>query len=412
MSVEEIQARIDAISGEITRQKEILKNLERSKSAAQCQLNACRDPVARLPLELSSAIFIQCLPVHEEPSARHAPMLFLNVCHPWTDIALATPALWATVYADSPKADLESLLDTWLKRAGSRPLSISLPAEITHGITAVMRQHAHRLQDLKLNCDVDEDTVFARDIGSLPFLRTLTIVGVKDSSCSTAGTLAMLRACPALFECALENVSYPLADAYYNTEMMVLPHMQHLKVGIHSDDHILRYITLPALQILFIPFEDPRIQVLDLVHFLRRSAPPLHTLSVGDVSSRARWTLHEMQECLSLLPKLAHIELVGPRDSSMDHFLTALVDAPHLVPILSSVTFRMSSSPEPSSYHKLLNMLMARRTQVRSVRVIWDIRVFPGLSEEASIQLRQLVANGMEIYIGTKYQNLFSISGP
>ncbi|KAJ7486637.1 hypothetical protein FB451DRAFT_1362941, partial [Mycena latifolia] len=381
MSAEEIQVCIDAISVEITRQKEVLTNLERRKSAAQRQLNAVRDPVARLPLELSSEIFIQCLSGREEPGVHHAPMLFLNVCHAWTDIALATPALWAAVYADGPKADLESLLSTWLQRAGSRPLSISLPAEITHGITTVMRRHAHQLQDLKLNCDIDEDTVFARDVGSLPFLRTLTIAGVKYSSCSTAGTLAMLRACPALVECTLENVSYPLADAYDNTEMMVLPHVQHLQFDIHSDDHVLRYITLPALQTLFIPFADPRVRALHLVQFLRRSVPPLRAIAVDDVSGAGRWTRREMEECLSLMPMLTQFELFEPherQDAAADHFPTILASSSHLLPNLTTLTFRLRGPQTEAWYHKLHDALVARRTQVRSVRVIWNDTAFPG----------------------------------
>ncbi|KAJ7486653.1 hypothetical protein FB451DRAFT_1026847 [Mycena latifolia] len=143
MSITELQTRIDAISAEITRQKEALTNLERSKIAAQRQLNAVRDPVARVPLELSSAIFIHCLPVRQEPGVRHPPMLFLHVCHAWTDIALSTPALWAAMHAHGPKADLESLLTTWFKRAHSRPLSVSLPRGITPETTALMERHAH-----------------------------------------------------------------------------------------------------------------------------------------------------------------------------------------------------------------------------------------------------------------------------
>ncbi|KAJ7486697.1 hypothetical protein FB451DRAFT_1126954, partial [Mycena latifolia] len=100
MSIPELQARIEALSADIDtyintrRQNAVLVDLERRKSAAQRALNALRDPVARLPLELSSAIFVQCLPESKEPSANDAPMLFLNVCNAWTDIALATHALW------------------------------------------------------------------------------------------------------------------------------------------------------------------------------------------------------------------------------------------------------------------------------------------------------------------------------
>ncbi|KAJ7453591.1 hypothetical protein B0H11DRAFT_1820259, partial [Mycena galericulata] len=97
MSVEELQARIKKLSTNIKRQKKILKDLEQSKSLVQRQLNAARDPVERLPLEISSEIFIQCLPSLLEPGAHHLPMILLNVCNAWTDIAISTPVLWEAI---------------------------------------------------------------------------------------------------------------------------------------------------------------------------------------------------------------------------------------------------------------------------------------------------------------------------
>ncbi|KAJ7187126.1 hypothetical protein C8R46DRAFT_1058971 [Mycena filopes] len=88
MSVEELKARIDEISPDID-------VLSRSKSAAQRQLNSLRDPVARLPLEIASKIFVQCLLdlSLREPAPGEAPMLLLQVCHAWSDIAIFTTAL-------------------------------------------------------------------------------------------------------------------------------------------------------------------------------------------------------------------------------------------------------------------------------------------------------------------------------
>ncbi|KAJ7449978.1 hypothetical protein B0H11DRAFT_1822235 [Mycena galericulata] len=92
MSVEELQARIEKISADIEQQKKILNDLERMKRLAHRQLNTLRDPVARLPLEVSSEIFTQCLPVLAEHGAHNIPMLLLNICNAWTYIALSTPA--------------------------------------------------------------------------------------------------------------------------------------------------------------------------------------------------------------------------------------------------------------------------------------------------------------------------------
>ncbi|KAJ7102763.1 hypothetical protein C8R44DRAFT_682186, partial [Mycena epipterygia] len=127
MSVEELRAHIEKVSAGIERQKEVLKQPEYSKSAAQRQLNAIRDPVARLPPEISSDIFIRCLPPIPEPDASHVPMLLLNICNTWTDIALFTPALWASIHIDFPRVTgFNEVLRMWLERARNRSLSISL----------------------------------------------------------------------------------------------------------------------------------------------------------------------------------------------------------------------------------------------------------------------------------------------
>ncbi|KAJ7831520.1 hypothetical protein B0H14DRAFT_2280725, partial [Mycena olivaceomarginata] len=52
------------------------------------------DPIQRLPVEISSAIFVYCLPEFPRPSPGFAPMIFLHVCHAWSSIAVSTPALW------------------------------------------------------------------------------------------------------------------------------------------------------------------------------------------------------------------------------------------------------------------------------------------------------------------------------
>ncbi|KAJ7860494.1 hypothetical protein B0H13DRAFT_1549274, partial [Mycena leptocephala] len=49
------------------------------------------------PLELSSEIFLYCLPPRPKPAAHNVPMLLLKICSTWTSIALSTPALWAAM---------------------------------------------------------------------------------------------------------------------------------------------------------------------------------------------------------------------------------------------------------------------------------------------------------------------------
>ncbi|KAJ7757794.1 hypothetical protein DFH07DRAFT_706267, partial [Mycena maculata] len=95
--------RIQALSVDIERQKQVLKKLETDEILALRQLNAVLDPLARLPLEISSEIFFQCLPPIPEPGATRVPLLLLNVCNSWSCIAISTPALWASIRVQFPR---------------------------------------------------------------------------------------------------------------------------------------------------------------------------------------------------------------------------------------------------------------------------------------------------------------------
>ncbi|KAJ7233771.1 hypothetical protein C8J57DRAFT_1019825, partial [Mycena rebaudengoi] len=88
--------RLADISANITRQKKVLEDLERSRADTQRQLNCLLDPISRLPVEISPQIFILCLPDSSDrrPDPAAAPLLLLRICSVWANIALSTPALW------------------------------------------------------------------------------------------------------------------------------------------------------------------------------------------------------------------------------------------------------------------------------------------------------------------------------
>ncbi|KAJ6453154.1 hypothetical protein C8R45DRAFT_847260, partial [Mycena sanguinolenta] len=89
-----LRARIDELSRAIEHQKRILRNLEKLRSDVRCDLNATLDPMARLPFDISSDIFALCLPDAPRPHSDEAPIIFLNICRIWRDIATSTSSLW------------------------------------------------------------------------------------------------------------------------------------------------------------------------------------------------------------------------------------------------------------------------------------------------------------------------------
>ncbi|KAJ7461922.1 hypothetical protein FB451DRAFT_996705, partial [Mycena latifolia] len=94
-------------------------------------------PVLTLPHEITSEVFIQCLPPSpvfrmehtETPHPSTVPLLLLQICREWRSIAIAIPQLWVHLHLDlgalcRPRG-LEEFIKAWFNRAGSFPLSFS-----------------------------------------------------------------------------------------------------------------------------------------------------------------------------------------------------------------------------------------------------------------------------------------------
>ncbi|KAJ7140755.1 hypothetical protein C8R44DRAFT_530102, partial [Mycena epipterygia] len=53
-------------------------------------------PVLTLPDDITSRIFVECLPTHGRvrPSPRNAPLILSQICRQWREIALSISDLW------------------------------------------------------------------------------------------------------------------------------------------------------------------------------------------------------------------------------------------------------------------------------------------------------------------------------
>jgi len=91
-------------------------------------------PADRIPLEIWSNIFLECLPSHDQPyvwpSLSFAPLLLCQVNRAWRSTALSLTCLWSSISIEvSRNSDTEEMAEgigTWLGRSGTRPLAISL----------------------------------------------------------------------------------------------------------------------------------------------------------------------------------------------------------------------------------------------------------------------------------------------
>jgi hypothetical protein len=424
MSAQELRARIEELSSEITLQKKLLKQLEHDKSLVQGQLNAVVDPLERLPLEISSEIFLQCIRVNPNCAAREGdpglrpmagahqvPMLLLNVCNAWSAIALSTPALWSTIQIDFPCAGgLTQLLPIWFQRARNRPLYISLRGDLSNlnDSGSVIWRYGGQIKDLEI-CDDDDanrdytypdiNLFVDTTLEPLPLLETLTIRTSTDGRLFLGHQiLQLLSLSPNIVECffdrmELEPDSWPGA-----TDKLVLPTLRRWTFGDlaycpDSDEIILNRLTLPALEALYVVVND------GLLGFLKRSLPPLQELSLGISAS----TDIPLREYLGLIPTLLRLTLWYPDSYLAADLFAALANSPSLLPNLCRLTIhsggRASAIFDSSAWWTLLRMVSSRRIQLY-------ILLVKSPSSDVLAAFRELVADGVEVYIGTEERSL------
>ncbi|KAJ7724845.1 hypothetical protein B0H16DRAFT_1595355, partial [Mycena metata] len=302
----------------------------------QARLDPTRYPVLTLPPEITSEIFLCCLPETREfdvLNPREAPLLLTHICGAWRQIAIATPQLWTTFYIADENGifdDLATVAETWFTRAGICGLSVKFHGSETDGtdfgsLLPVLRRHARDVRSLELYVDVGDLVMIdpplecvslqKLTIGILidleelpssslplklfdtdvPLLREVSMYGeplrflalpwqqltkFTGESYSGMECLEALRAMPHLTECTFA------ASRGSTNEVFHHPNIQHFTVlgrstfdGNIANGDILRQVTLPALRTLEIHDVDHfNGSIFDA--FLLRSAPPLQKLVI------------------------------------------------------------------------------------------------------------------------------------
>ncbi|KAJ7162321.1 hypothetical protein C8R46DRAFT_1194020 [Mycena filopes] len=139
---DDLRARASLLDSEIAAFSALsveLGSLLTEREVVQEALDAISYPVLTLPFEITSQLFRSTLePRDPKPSAssalasQRASLLLGHICRLWRQIALATPELWRTidlrVHHPTPRilTARQALARTFLSRAGSSPLVISL----------------------------------------------------------------------------------------------------------------------------------------------------------------------------------------------------------------------------------------------------------------------------------------------
>ncbi|KAJ7490736.1 hypothetical protein FB451DRAFT_1220921 [Mycena latifolia] len=381
--------------------------------------------MAQLPVEISSEIFMCYLSEDSipAPDPAAAPMLLTRVCRSWSKLAVSTPSLWAAVHIQTPRADgFDKILELWLSRARSRPLSISLYGhlQLDAGIRLAVRQNARQVQTLKFY--LPSGSQLKELAAPFPSLKTL-ILGRSDDeelqeeefhSYDANECVEMLRAAPDLVHCTFNGIYHYVDDFadFPSPPDSELTHsnLKHLVLGDTaevSSARILRSLTLPALESLTI--SELTISPEDLLAFLNRSSPPLESLKI-QISEMHDWSAGLVDGVFQLLPGLTdlYLEFWGAEYRVFFNMLPPNLS--QFLPHLSNFTIT-GARLDRLQYEKLVSLLSAWRTsrqsQMQTFELSWWERGPHTVTVDADIlvALRQLVADGMENHIGPRETN-------
>ncbi|KAJ7148438.1 hypothetical protein C8R43DRAFT_925691 [Mycena crocata] len=227
------RTRIAEIDAQIRDLQESIRLLEAERKITQDRLDAYKYPVLTLPTEITSEIFVRFIPPYPlcpPMTGRSSPTLLTHICRTWRDIALATPTLWRAVRIQaarvSDKDTAPRVLESWLRRSGSCPLSICVTGNGVqlHDIIQALNVHRARWEELVLHRIAPETISFFSEPGATPLLRYLQIFMKETPSPSFRFDEAPLLCAAVLGNNVATGFSLPWQQLTSLTMLLVHPH--------------------------------------------------------------------------------------------------------------------------------------------------------------------------------------------
>ncbi|KAK6974525.1 hypothetical protein R3P38DRAFT_2584034 [Favolaschia claudopus] len=412
----DLEAQLRNVQADIDRHETLLCDLRRTKGQIQRRINNYRDPMARLPLEISSKILHSCLPLREKAySSLSDPLQFLNICTLWTEIALGTPELWTNLTATIPSEitpDFLEYFDTWLKRGQDTPLYLALSGpgnsdfQLLHTLTA----RAHHLRELEIESPRYLE-LFA--LGTeFPALRTIWVLDNHPKDGLPLQADAVLK----VFQSAphLESFGFLKSPGQYSiriTESLIhMVHTRLTKLDIlalkYDGARLLEWLTLPSLTHLGILVRDTDAKHEQiLLSFLKRSSPPLEHFVLSVFELNNGWSRETIIALLDLLPSVRTLEVLDG-EHCQDILISILRENPVelCLPKLTSLSIKHPGFwPAAEWFSPLIAMLYARRQQLASFTLstaYGSPTQIHELSHEDYRAVGVLVEEGMRVDLG------------
>ncbi|KAJ7277515.1 hypothetical protein C8J57DRAFT_1309444 [Mycena rebaudengoi] len=423
------------------------QELESRKAAVQEQLAAYAYPILTLPPEIGSEIFLQCLPGKVYPIPSQAPLSLLGICRAWNTLTLSTPALWTRLDIDredelelGAEEKLEEFIRTWFARGQSLPLSFHFSGELAR-MNEILHDHAAYLSDFHLyttdkclfslrggatfpmlrELEIEDlymmtggsDTILDSDVfRNAPHLRRLRLIDVPLSlftfpwsqlteftgiGIDVAGCLSVLEKSSSL--CELDFRRGKLGDSTFESPLV---HHSLLSLQLRLTPHIIHFLRLPALKTLHMRGIPELLDDAVVLPFL--ASMSLQTFTFGETPTVSLHWLHRMQQLttLELYSSWAH----------KDELLLTLnrANEPQFLPQLRNFAL-LECEPEEIN-ERLLNTLHIRAApaeaglaSLQTFSLIWPDYPLRSRSCIHSDKLRELVALGLTIHVGTSDKN-------
>ncbi|KAJ7174034.1 hypothetical protein C8R43DRAFT_976954 [Mycena crocata] len=405
-------------------------------------------PIFLLPPELTSTIFRQCLPSHQEgvlnrrrtaqkPSPSQAPLLLAQICSQWREICLGTPELWANVSFCQGSGTAE-LLQTWLSRVGTYPLSLAIESKDdgtrADAFMSTVMVYCRQWQDIYLALPPSTYLQLSQSQGSFPALRSLDLstkeplkerLAIRDALLlrdvrvtyvanvdlpwaqltrlfvhwfdDAAQAVAVLRSCPALLDVTYFSIK---------NQTVTAPPLTHALQSLSAPTvGVLQYLTLPHLERLTLRYTPPDIATATatLQSLLSRSSCDLQFLSMRTGSTSAT----DLRLFLRVgNPSIVHLKLLFFYPDGFSHQIQVLRDT-SVLPRLRHLEIRDSAG---DNYGPLLDILRARcAVNLESVDLIliprgYSLTPTPGRFPPPTImaQFRALADTGLKLRIETR----------
>jgi hypothetical protein len=305
---------------------------------------------------------------------------------------------------------LAEIAQTWFKRAGGLPLSVTIhgyplsTSDAFHSFVKTFQGRSQEMCSLELNLRVEDfadiESRKVPEASYFPLLQQLSI-GIHEESgghpdefetiemfknasrlhevlmrdalpsffilpweqltkftgqlYSVEDCLEAIRLMPNLIECIFSALGPSFSDTN-RLEMVSHPKMQHLTLPksssfpyyyCPSSAYILTFLTLPALLTLeILGTED--FDVDKFYAFLERSSPPLRKLAVHPLEGELEL---QLSPPFMALIGLVELEIWRPARNFLSSFLTTFGCDPKLLPQLQNLTFLGRHIPEDEKYH-------------------------------------------------------------